>query len=304
MLRDSGTVCAAVTQHILSRPYTATETLPQYNFLLRISPASLILLLSSLFLSSGLLSAEPIAVRYPEGSVHGYLALRSLDGKLLAAGDLVQTVHGARLISRLVYRFKDGSLDDETAVFTQHGYFRLISDHHVQRGPMFPKPIDVTIQATTGQITVRYQDKDQEKVETSHVDLPADLANGILLDVLKNIPAEAKETKISYLAATPKPKLIQLSVQPEGKDAFRSAGTPNKALRFKVHVEMGGITGVVAPLIGKEPPDAHVWIGVGEVPAFIRSEALLYLGGPILRTELVSPVWPPTSKFEREGQRR
>lgn len=265
---------------------------------------SLTVLCCALFLSVGLLPAEPIAVRYPEGSLHGYLALRSLDGKLLAAADVVQTAHGERLTSRLVYRFKDGSIDDETAVFTQHGHFRLISDHHIQKGPTFPAPVDVMIQATTGEITVRYRDKGVEKIETSHLDLPADLANGILLDVLKNVPPDAKETKISYLATTPKPKLIQFSIQPDGREIFRSAGRPNKALRFKIHVELGGMTGLIAPLIGKEPPDAHVWIGTGPVPAFIRSEAPLYLGAPILRTELVSPVWPRTPKSEREGQGR
>ncbi len=236
--------------------------------------------------------------------MHGYLALRSLDGKLLAAGDLVQTMRGERIVSRLIYRFRDGSLDDETAVFTQRGHFRLISDHHIQRGPTFSKPMDVTIRATTGEVTVRYQEKDQKKVETSHVDLPADLANGILLNVLKNVSPDAKETKISFLATTPKPRIIQLSVQPDGQETFSSAGRQNKALRFKVHVELGGLTGVIASLIGKEPADAHIWIGTGAVPAFIRSEAPLYFGGPNLRTELVSPVWPRTPKSEREGQGR
>jgi hypothetical protein len=53
-----------------------------------------------------------------------------------------------------------------------------------------------------------------------------------------------------------------------------------------------------------EPADTHVWIGTGSVPAFIRSEGSLYLGGPVLRTELVSPVWPRTPKSERQGQGR
>lgn len=262
------------------------------------------LLLCALLLLPALMLAGPVTVQYLEGSVHGYLALRSLDGKLLAAADLVQMAHGEQLTSRLIYRFKDGSVDEETAVFTQHGHFRLISDHHVQKGPMFPTPVDVSIQVTTGEVTVRYQDNDQKKVETSHVDLPADLANGILLDVLKNIPPDAKETKISYLATTPKPKLVQFSIQPEGQDTFNSAGRPNKAIRLKIHVELGGITGMIAPLIGKEPADAHVWISTGPVPAFIRSEAPLYLGGPMLRTELVSPVWPKTPSSQRQGQGR
>ena len=250
------------------------------------------------------LQSEPIPVRYQEGSVHGYLALRSLDGKLIAAGDLIQSVQGGRLISRLVYRFKDGSIDDDTAVFTQRGHFRLISDHRIQRGPMFPKPIEVTIKATTGEVTVRYRDEDQEKVETSHVDLPVDLANGILLDLLRNIAPNTTETTLSYLATTPKPRVIHLTVQPEGEETFGSAGRPNKAFKLKIHVDIGGIMGVIAPMIGKEPPDTHVWISGGEVPAFLKSEEPLYFGGPVLRTELVSPVWPKTPGTARQGQGR
>jgi hypothetical protein len=120
--------------------------------------------------------AEPIPVRYLEGAVHGYLALRSLDGKVVAAGDLTQTVHGGLLTSRLIYRFKDGSIDDDTAVFTQNGYFRLVNDHRVQKGPAFPKPTDMMIKVKTGEVTVRYTDKGEEKVETTHMDLPDDLS--------------------------------------------------------------------------------------------------------------------------------
>ena len=248
--------------------------------------------------------ADPIPVLYKEGSVHGYLALRSLDGKILAAGDLIQTVHGNRLVSRLVYHFRDGSLDDDTAVFTQEGHFRLISDHRIQRGPAFPKPIDVTINAISGEVTVRYKDKNQEKVETSHMDLPIDLSNGILLDVLKNVSPKTVETRMAYLATTPKPRLIYLSVKPDGENTFRSAGLPNKAIRFKLHAEIGGVTGVVASLLGKEPPDTYVWVSSGEVPAFIKSEEPLYLGGPVLRTELISPVWQSMRETEPSGSKR
>jgi hypothetical protein len=94
--------------------------------------------LAALPFVGGSLLAEPVSVRYREGSVQGFLALRTLEGKVLAAGDLTQIIHGDRVVSHLVFRFKDGSVDDETAVFSQHGTFRLISDHHIQKGPIFP----------------------------------------------------------------------------------------------------------------------------------------------------------------------
>ena len=250
------------------------------------------LLLVALALTPALSPAEPVAVQYPEGSVHGYLALRDLSGKLLAAGDLIQTVHGEQLTSHLVYRFKDGSMDDETAVFTQSGHFHLVRDHHIQKGPSFPKPTDVTINASTGEVTVRYTEDGKLKVDSSHMDLPNDLANGILLNLAKNLSPQTPETKISYLAATPKPKIVHVTFTPDGIDTFKSAGLTNKAQKFKIHVELGGLAGVIAPMMGKQPHDSEVWVGAGDVPAFIKSETPLFLGGPQLRIELVGPVWP------------
>ena len=63
--------------------------------------------------------AEPVPVHHMEGTVQGFLALRTTEGKTIAAGGLTQVVQGNRLVSRLTFRFKDGSVDDETTVFSQ-----------------------------------------------------------------------------------------------------------------------------------------------------------------------------------------
>ena len=60
-------------------------------------------------------------------------------------------------------------------------------------------------------------------------------------------------------------------------------------------VEIGGAAGIVAPLVGKQPPDVHIWILGGEAPVFLKEEGPLYGGGPIWRIEQVSPVWPRSS---------
>lgn len=64
-----------------------------------------------------------------------------------------------------------------------------------------------------------------------------------------------------------------------------------KATHYVLKVDIGGIPGVVAPLVGKQPPDSHVWILEGEAPAFVRSQAPMFIGGPVWQTDLVSPVW-------------
>src|SRR3981189_3463218 len=123
--------------------------------------------------------AEPIPVRHVEGTVHGFLALRSKEGRVVAVGDLFQVVHGDRVTARLLFHFKDGSIDDETTVFSQRGNFQLITNHHIQKGPSFPQPMDVSIAVPSGQATVRSTGKDgKEEVKNEHLDLPPDLVNG------------------------------------------------------------------------------------------------------------------------------
>src|SRR4051794_32775597 len=83
----------------------------------------------ALLLVPALSPGEQVTVRSAEGLVHGFLSLRTLEGELLADGDLLQTARRGRVTSRLVFHFKDGSLHDDTAIFSQGQQFRLISDH-------------------------------------------------------------------------------------------------------------------------------------------------------------------------------
>jgi hypothetical protein len=250
------------------------------------------ILLAGLFVS-GALQAEPVAVRHAEGLVRGFLVLRSLDGAFLASGDLIQTSRGDRVTSRLVFHFKDGSVQDETAVFTQSERFRLLTDHMIQRGPTFPHPMEVSIDAVGGRVTVRYREDDgKEKTAEEQMSLPADLANGIVLTLLKNIAPDAASTEVSMLAATPKPRLVKLVITPAGEDSFSAGGAAHKAVRFNVKVALGGLVGLIAPILGKQPRDTSVWILGGEAPGFVKSEGPMYQGGPLWRIELASPLWP------------
>ena len=96
-----------------------------------------------------------VPVHHIEGLVHGFLVLRTLDGETLAHGDLIQVAHADRVTAHLIFHFKDGSLHDETAVYSQLRSFRLLRYHLVQKGPSFSSPKDVSIDVLSGQITVR-----------------------------------------------------------------------------------------------------------------------------------------------------
>jgi hypothetical protein len=249
--------------------------------------------LAAVFAFSAPLRADPVTVRHREGLVHGFLAVRTLSGETLAGGDLLQTSRGDVVTSRLVFHFKDGSLHDETAVFTQRGTFRLLSYKLVQKGPTFPKPLEFSLDGRSGHATVRWTEDGDAKEEEERLDkVPPDLANGLVSTLLKNVGAPSGPLTFSMLAATPKPRLVKLVVTPSGEEPFTTPAMERRARHFVVKVDIGGVTGALASLLGKEPPDTHVWILGGPVPAFVRSEGALYVGGPIWRIELTAPSWP------------
>lgn len=239
--------------------------------------------------------AAPIPVRHTRGTIHGLLQLRSEDGHIVAAGDLVQVAHGGQVTAQLTFHFKDGSIDDETTVFSQRGSFRLISDHHVQKGPSFPNPTDMLIDCRSGNVTVRSTNKDgKEEVKTKNMHLPPDLANGLVSAIVENTPSTVTETRVSMLVATPTLRLVTLSITPQGEESFSLAGAPRKALHYEIKIELGGIVGMVAPLIGKKPPNIELWVIGGQAPTFVREQGPTYADGPVYTIELTGPTWPDT----------
>lgn len=249
--------------------------------------------IAAAWLWPSIVMGDAVAVRHVEGLVHGFLVLRAPDGAALASGDLIQNARGDRVTTRLLFRLKDGSLHDETTVFSQRGHFRLLSYHLVQKGAAFPQPLEMTIDRASGQVTVRYKnDHGEEKSEVEKLELPEDLANGMIITLLKNVRRDALPPSVSFVAATPKPRLVKLKISVAGAEPFSTAATARKATHYVLEVDIGGVAGLIAPLLGKKPPDSHVWVLEGEAPAFVKSEAALYPGGPAWRMELVSPVWP------------
>jgi hypothetical protein len=247
-------------------------------------------------------AVHPTAVRYKEGLVHGFLQLSTMEGVAIAAGDLNQVVRGDQVTSKIAFRFKDGSRQDETTVFTQRGEFRLVSYHLVQKGSSFKNPSDLSITCATGQVTVRYTDNDgKEKVESKHMTLPPDLANGLIPTLLKNLRQGAPQLEVPMIVAGPKLRLVKIVAHTDGTGSFSLLGFNREAVHYVAKLELGGVAGVVAPIVGKQPPDAQIWIVGGEAPGFLRSEMPAYAEGPMWRIELVSPVWPQASASDSQN---
>jgi hypothetical protein len=239
-------------------------------------------------------SAEPVAVRHVQGSLHGFLVLKDLDDKVLASGDLTQTPSGNRLTTILTLHFKDGSLYQETSVYSQRRTFQLLTYKQVQKGPSFKTPGTLSLDTPTGKVNIEYTEKDgTAKTIADTVKLPTDLANGILPTLVTQIDPKV-ETTLSMLVSTPKPRVVKLKINASEAESYSVGGAGAKATHYIVKIDIGGVTGVVAKVAGKQPPPIHFWIAAGSVPVFLKSEGPLFEDGPIWRIELASPVWPKT----------
>ena len=238
------------------------------------------------------LHADPIRVKQSQGTEHGFLVIRSESGDLLGHGDLIQIVHGTHVTAQLSLHFKDGSLDDETTTYTQNGTFHLISDHHVQKGPFFKQPIDFLVEAN-GQITTRSIDKDgKEKVETQRLNLPPDVSNGMIGQLLANLSPTSPGVTLGMVAPVGKGRLIKLNISPESTLKFTQVGLTYNATVFRIRIALGGVAGVVAPIIGKQPGDLLLWVAEGPAPEFVRLLGALAEGGPVVSVELAGLTFP------------
>lgn len=240
------------------------------------------------------LAAAPVPVRFVEGVTHGFLLLRTVDGALIATGDLLQVVgRGGAVESRMVFRFNDGSLFDETVVFSQQRVFNMQSYRLTQRGPAFNEDTDMALERPSGKYRVRTKShKDgREEVLEGTLDLPADVYNGMALTIAKNLARGASET-VHIVAFTPAPRIIELEVAPSGEHKMLVGQLTKTAIHYTFHPKLGSWLKLFATLLGRMPADYHVWIATDDVPAFVRFEGPLNPTGPAWRIELTSPRWP------------
>jgi len=238
-------------------------------------------------------AAEPVAVRFAEGVTHGFLALRTADGALLASGALLQWVRRGEVESRMLFRFKDGSVLDETVVFTQERVFAMRSYRLLQSGPAYTEDTEISLERVSGKYRVKTtprKDAPEELLEGT-LALPADTYNGMVITIAKNLPKGAGET-IHFVAFTPTARLIQLELAPAGAQKLMLGELTRSATRYALKPKPGPWLTLFATLLGRMPADGHAWIVTDPLPAFIRYEGPLNPTGPVWRIELTSPRWP------------
>jgi len=236
--------------------------------------------------------AEPIPVRIHEAPSYALVTLSSVaSGQRLADGELTQTPSGRQqLQSRLTFRFVDGSLSDETVVFSQDKVLRIHSYRLVQRGRSFPHEIDAAFDRATARYRVRFResaDAAEERAEGT-TDMPDDLYNGMGVTVVRNLDGQRGTGHL--LAFTPQPRLLRAEFIPQGEESFTVGGAARRARRYLMKLEVTGAMGAVAHLVGKDPPDVSYWIA-SPVAGFLKFEGQMFLKGPLWRIEPAKARW-------------
>jgi hypothetical protein len=238
-------------------------------------------------------AADPVTVRFPEGTTHGFLVLRSPQGQTLAHGELLATPHGDRMESRLTWRFRDGSLQDEFVTYLQRPALKLLSYKQIQRGPAFPADVEVAFTREPSRYEVKQREKGKKETEelSGTLELPDDVYNGMTATVLNNL-AKGQVATGHVVAFTPKPRLVKSTMLAVGEDSVIVGDSRRTATRYLVDLEVGGVAGIFAKVAGKAPPDLKFWVLAGAVPAFVKFEGPFFVDGPVWRIELSSPRWP------------
>lgn len=235
--------------------------------------------------------AAPVRMRFAEGPAHGFVALSNpATDKTIAHGELVQWLDRKVVVSRLVIRFADGSLYDETVRFAQRPMFQVRSYELTQKGPSFPEESKVEFDRS-GRYRVRLKapGEDEQRAEGT-TEIPEDVSNGLTSVLLKNLPKG--ESAITHLMSfTPEPLVLDLELTPEGADPYWVGGTSSTATRYLVEPKVPGVKGVLAAIVGKQPPKVRIWIAPEPAPVLVRFEGALFVDGPDWRIELGAPRW-------------
>lgn len=242
-------------------------------------------------------AADPVAVRLLEGNFRAFLVVHDAQGKAIAYGEQSQNPGGGALRTRLVLRFRDGSHFEEQATYTQSNVFRLERYHMVQRGPSFPT-MDVTFDRRTGRYKALTQEKigGEEKSASGTLEIPEDVYNGLATTLIKNLSGSGVNARM--LAFTPEPIALSMGISKEGVDRVSVGGRRLDASRYLVKLDVTGLKGVFASLVGKDPPDVRYWMVAGDVPAFGKFEGAMFLNGPIWRLEQTPVQWPKGTRRE------
>jgi len=222
-----------------------------------------------------------------EGALHGFPAMRSLDGKKLADGDFAQWIEGGRLHIRILYEFGEGRRVEERAAFRQSP--ELVQEEwslREMRGGELYRHFEVDFRSGAASAKKREEGGLREwtgKLETPSGRAFAGFGFTMALKALRERLMRGERVELRAAAFTPKPRLVEVELRHGGLDRMRMGGRLLRGDRFIVHAKIPWIATLFV-----DAPDHRIWLTNPAPAGFLRWEGpLAEPGDPVIRVDLL-----------------
>lgn len=249
-----------------------------------------ILLLVAVLLTSQ--SGWSIELTEPEGAAHGYPGWMETSGKKLADGEFRQWIQDERLHVVITYKFPDGQLYEEDALFRQEP--ELAQEQwswKESRGEKVQRHFaaDFLTKTASAEIHTEKENKTvSDNIEIEPGRTFAGFGFTIALANLRKRLTKGEQVELKAVGFSPvptlKPQLVTVQVSYGGVDRMKMAGRFYTGYRFIVHPEVPAIAKLFIQV-----PDTKIWLTSPAPAGFLRWEGPIILPtDPIRRVDLIS----------------
>ncbi|HSD19279.1 MAG TPA: hypothetical protein VLC54_04540 [Anaeromyxobacter sp.] len=213
--------------------------------------------------------AAAIEIRSPPGALHGFPSMSDETGTVIADGELSQERRGDRLFVHASWVFRGGRKAEETATFRlgtelAQERFAWVETENGEEQRRFEVDFDVG----DARSSVRRGDRVARAQE--RLDLPSGRSfagYGVALAASQLALGPGDEAELTFVAFTPGPRAITLSIRNEGEQGISTAGRSIACDRFTLHPKLPLL---VRPFV--HPRDALLWFTHGAPRALVRAE--------------------------------
>lgn len=258
---------------------------------------------AALALALVLAAPAPVAVRFPPGTLHGFPSLSDPAGQVIADGELEQRRTGRTLHVRLRWTFRDGRTvveEDEFRVGASlvQRRFSFVES----RGGIEQRRFEANL--AHGRATASWSEGGRTERAEEKLELPAGGAfagYGTALAVGQLGLAAGAKAELGFVAYTPKPRLVTLSVRRDREEPVVAQGREIPCDCFTLHPELPFPISLLA-----HAKDAHLWFTHAGPPALVRAEqSFAAKDDPVVVVDVIprGPARPPEARRGTSARR-
>ena len=238
----------------------------------------------------------PVPARHSQGALHGFPSMSDTAGRVIADGELTQERAGPRLLVHIRWAFPDGRRVEERDEFhvdratvqTRFAWSEAKNGIELRR-------FEVDFGAGKAS-AMTLDEKGQVKREEAELELAPGRAftgYGTALAVSELALEAGADSRLVFVAFTPKPRTVTLRISRGSEEGIVVAGRPIATDRYTLHPEIPFPVSLFA-----KAPDAHLWFTHTGPPALVRAEQnLITKDDPIVVIDVTprGPARQPSS---------